>query len=582
MSWYTRPELQPDFLAPGLQNFLNTRPSPPRASLKLTNRIAFVGDGQLCDDLAGFADVTPVHPDAAGNADNIAADLLLIGGDWPRAGDPWREALLNVSDNATAQLRNLIAAFKARGIPSALWIIGEASTAAAYARLKEAVDAVFAPQGSEIEGARQLDAGVNVKLFNPVRPDIDSCNEDAPYFPFLIDGTFELSQHMSSDVAMELLRPFLRYNCWAMDSSYRYFQSANIKLPSALRSRFLGCPNDAAQAYLIKIARAQFLPSSLSSTRPTRFRLLTRRSAACKTPVLAEQNSAMDDGIIGFSGPDQLGEILKCLSKDMVARERFGHLAWRNALSHHTLFERLETIFSALGIRTRYNAPDHPSVNIVAPTIRPHQIPHILSMYRSQSYDNVSLTIVVNGVGVPDELARLVDETANAHLCFVPADKTLGYCMNFGIDQAPTDYWAKWDDDDVYGPHYLSDQLLQRKYVDFDVAGKAAIFNYIEEHDTVYLRNIDARDGFVPQVGGGTLLVKNPDRYFAEDGRGGEDRAFLHLARERGDQIFAGDPFNFLQVRRSERTSHTWALGAHAIDLSGPKRTGLDLDDVIL
>ncbi|MGD0189805.1 MAG: hypothetical protein ABSD74_03585 [Rhizomicrobium sp.] len=546
------------------------------------NRIAFAGDPHLCDDLAAFADVKPLYPHSLSNADDVAADLLLIAGDWPRAGDPWREALLNLSAEAVARLRDLIAALKARGIPSALWITGEAETASAYAHLIGAVDAVFAPENSGIDGARRLDAGINVKLFNPVRPDIDSCNEDAPSFRFLIDGAFELSQPESNDAATRLLRPFLGYNSWAMDSSYRYFQSANIKLPSTLRSRFLGCPTDAAQAWLVKIAHALFLPATLRSKRPARFGQLARRSAVCKTPVLVDQVSTIDDWFIGFSGADRGEEILGRLSTDMIAREAIGHLAWRNAVSHHTLFERIEAIFSDLGITPRYNATAHPSVNIVAPTVRPQQIPYILAMYCNQLYDNIGLTIVVNGNGIPEELARLIRDTVNARLCFVPSDKTLGYCMNFGIDQAPADYWAKWDDDDVYGPHFLGDQLLQRKYVDFDIAGKAAIFNYIEEHDSVYLRSVDARDGFVSQVGGGTLLVKNPNRYFAEDGRGGEDRAFLHLAKERGDRIYAGDPFNFLQVRRAEHTSHTWALGAHAIDLSGPKRAGLDLDHVVL
>jgi hypothetical protein len=123
--------------------------------------------------------------------------------------------------------------------------------------------------------------------------------------------------------------------------------------------------------------------------------------------------------------------------------------------------------------------------------------------------------------------------------------------------------------------------MLQRKYLDFDVAGKSAIFNYIEERDVVYARNLRARDASSAHLGGGTLIVRNRRRYFAEDGRGGEDRAFLHLARQRGDRIVTGDPFHFVQVRRADQATHTWTLGAHAQDLRGPRRPGLRLEAVV-
>jgi hypothetical protein len=218
----------------------------------------------------------------------------------------------------------------------------------------------------------------------------------------------------------------------------------------------------------------------------------------------------------------------------------------------------------------------------VMSTVRPELVPHVLEMFRLQTYENARLTVVANGVAVPVDIARMVQDTENATLCSVPADRTLGYCMNFGIDQADTMYWAKWDDDDIYGPHFLEDQMLQRKYVDFDIAGKAAIFNYFEERDSIHSRNFHLRDTVSTHVEGGTLLVKNENRPFPEGGRGGEDKAFVFMARERGDRIVAGDPFNFVQVRRADRSSHTWTRGAHAFDLRGVGRPGLRLENIIL
>jgi hypothetical protein len=553
MAWHTRPELQPDFVEAGLRRALAGRAPTQSGSLKLTNRIAFIGDPALCADLAGFAEIVPLAP---GDDELPSADLLLIGSDWPRAGDPWREALLNVSPQAAASLRETIARLKARGVPSALWITGEAETARGLMHLKDAVDTVFVAEGVNVDGARILDPGVNVKLFNPFRED----QADKPYFRFAVDGIHELTESLTPDAVLELLKPLFKFNTWLFDSSYHY-QIPNMKLHPVCRRRFIGHLAQAERAALLAMTQGVYLPSSLAAKRPVHFAKRMREASACKTAVL-------DDGFAG-------------LAEDQIGAMAAAHRAWREALTHHTLFERLEAIFAALDVPVRYNRPRDPRVNAVMPTLRPDYIPFALDMFRRQTYGEASLTVVANGVRVPEDIARQVGETKGARLCSVPADKTIGYCMNFGIDQTEAEYWAKWDDDDVYGPHFLGDQMLQRKYLDFDVAGKAAIFNYLEEHDTVYLRDSWARDTLSSHLGGGTLLVKNEGRYFAEDGRGSEDRAFVFLARERGDRVVSGDPFNFVQIRRKDISTHTWAQGPRAQDLRGPRRAGLSLDGVI-
>lgn len=553
MAWHTRPGLRPDFVDARMRGYIAALGSQPQGSLKLTNRIAFIGCDELRADLECFAAVEALEPGGAAPQ----ADLLLIGGDWPRAGEAWREALLNAADAAT--LRGTIAHYRSRGVPAVLWLTGEAEAARALLHLKDAVDVVFAPDGVS-EGAT-LDAGVNVKLFNPFRGD-GAGLADAASFRFLVDGAHELCDAAAD---WDALQPLLAFNTWLIDSSYHY-QVPNMKLPAVWRRRFLGHVAAKPRAALTRLAYGVFLSAALHRARPAFFRRRAREAAACKAVVL---------------GDDVTRATLACLCEDDVAREAHAHRAWREVMTGHSLFERLETIFAAVGVTPVYSEPAQPRVNVVMPTLRPELIAFALGMFRRQTYGNAALTIVANGAPVPDEVARLVRETPNAQLCTVPRDKTIGYCMNYGIDRAEADYWAKWDDDDVYGPHYLEDQMLQRKYLDFDVAGKAAIFNYVEERDCVYARNFGVRDSHSGHLGGGTLIARNQRRYFAEDGRGGEDRAFLFLARERGDRIVAGDPFNFVQVRRADQASHTWTLGAHALDLRGPRRPGLRLENVV-
>ncbi len=575
MAWHAREGLQPDFVEARLRHYLAGRAPAPGGSLKFTNRIAFIGNPELCADLQCFAQVEPLHP---GGDDTAPADLLLIGGDWPRAGDPWREALLDAQPDAAARLRETIARYRSRGVPCTLWITDEAGAANALLHLADAVDAVFVPRGVDVAGAGTLDACVNVKLFNPFSENAVS-QTDASCFRFAIDGVHELSQLAASETALELVKPFLKFNSWLIDSSYHY-QIANMKLPAACRRRFIGHLGPGERAALLKMAHGLYLPSALAAARPMTFRKRALEAQASKTPVLSD--GADEDGILRFQGADQLATLLTWLLDDEVGRVGHAHRAWRQAVSRHTFFERLETIFAAVKVKPAYNQMPRPRINVVMPTLRPDYIPFALDMFRRQSWDEATLTVVANGVEVPEHVSRAISETPGAQLCFVPADKTIGYCVNFGIDRAEADYWAKWDDDDIYGPHFLEDQMLQRKYLDFDISGKAAIFNYIEESDGVFTRDFAIRDTASRHLGGGTLVVRDGGRYFAEDGRGSEDRAFLHLARERGDRIVSGDPFNFMQIRRRDAFTHTWALGPRPQDLSGPLRRGLSLEGVIL
>ncbi|HEX4294101.1 MAG TPA: hypothetical protein VHZ29_08200 [Rhizomicrobium sp.] len=575
MAWHERAELQPDFVESRLRRYLAGRAPAAGGALKLANRIAFIGEGQLCDDLGCFAEVTALRP--GGPA--VPADLLLIAGDWPRAGDPWREALLNASPAATARLRETIARYRSQGVPAALWVTGEAETAGAFLHLKDAVDAVFVPAGADVPGAQVLEPFVNVKLFNPFSENAQS-RADAAYFRFAVDGVHELSRLGAPEAVLELVKPFLKFNSWLIDSSYHY-QVANMKLAAACRRRFIGHVGHAERAALLKMVSGLYLPSALAARRPVSFRKRALEAQASKALVFSDGDGPAD-GILRFQDAAQLEALLDRVRQDEVGAMVRAHRAWRDAVSHHTVFERLETILAAVKVTPVYNQPPRPRVNVVMPTLRPEHIPFALEMFRSQTWRETALTIVANGVQVPEPIVRQIRETPGASLCAVPQDKTIGYCMNFGIDRADADYWAKWDDDDVYGPHILEDQMLQRKYLDFDVAGKAAIFNYIEERDGVFVRDFAVRDTVSRHLGGGTLLVRNLGRYFAEDGRGAEDRAFLHLARERGDRIVSGDPFNFMQVRRKDSSTHTWARGPRLQDLRGPERRGLSLDGIIV
>ncbi len=47
----------------------------------------------------------------------------------------------------------------------------------------------------------------------------------------------------------------------------------------------------------------------------------------------------------------------------------------------------------------------------------------------------------------------------NVSIYQLPEEKTLGECLNFGIEMAQYDIVAKLDDDDYYSPYYLTEAM---------------------------------------------------------------------------------------------------------------------------
>jgi glycosyltransferase involved in cell wall biosynthesis len=145
----------------------------------------------------------------------------------------------------------------------------------------------------------------------------------------------------------------------------------------------------------------------------------------------------------------------------------------------------------------------------------------------------------------------------------IPEEKNLPTCLNHVLQYAEGDYWAKFDDDDIYGPDYLADSLLPFSFTDADIVGKGTYFARIEDDDALYLRNQAKEHSYTKIVCGGTLVVSRhiTSRIaFDETLHRGSDTAFLRAAYEAGFRIYSGDRFNFIQMRGFKDSGHTWNI----------------------
>lgn len=583
-------KLNQDWAAPLLHDYIHSQEERIRTSLAYENRMAFIGSDGLAKSLANYVELYRLPPEDLALEALPPFCLVLVEGRWLEPANPWRAAVLGTSPDTARPLYRLLQAFRRHSVPIALWLTEEAGAKSSFAHLFPYVDRVFvvapADQGAD---ATYLPPAVDIKRFNPFKESIDKFRRDTKAIRYVLDGAYEYTNLYSKEECETLVEPLLEYKSWLIDSTYSQ-RNNNVRLSSALRRRFLGCFLGAGLPYLLRQAVALFLPGAMMQTRPVHVLQRTLEAAASKSIVLTDgvpsefpcrYDSGFPGVVSGIRG-DLLRSTLERLSRDTVARLALQHVAWREAVRSHTYFERLETLFAALNVEGRIPRSLAPSVNVVMPTIRPELVAAAIRTFDRLSYENKHLSIVLNGVSVPPDLARQIQTREDIHLHVVPGYKSIGYCMNTGIDSVDSDYWAKMDDDDIYGPEYLSDLLLQRKYIDFDVSGKAAIFGYFEGEDSMQIRSPDLTDVEYTFLGGGTFLAKNEGRYFPQDVRGYADTLFILDAVERGDLLVAGDPFNFVQVRRADPSSHTWTLGATRVNRQGPTRTGLRFDHVVI
>lgn len=252
------------------------------------------------------------------------------------------------------------------------------------------------------------------------------------------------------------------------------------------------------------------------------------------------------------------------LLDDGLLRERIAHRGWRLVHRQHTWKQRLAGLHATLGLAWEEAAAGR--ISIIACTHRPQNLETLLRQVAVQCWSDRELILVLHGDSF--DLPAVRQQVA-VHLPGLPTQilhrprsETLGDCLNAGIRQSRGDFWAKMDDDDLYGPHYLADALLTLQISQADVVGKHSFFAYVQSTDTLYLRHpghTHQEDRF---VAGGTLLARRTawERVKFVSRTGGGDTVWLRHCAEAGMKIVSGDCYNYILIRHADSRQHTWTI----------------------
>lgn len=540
--------------------------------------IAFLGSAELLRELAFDASVTV--PDPKNWHETLVAgrfDYLLVETAWELVGDGWQYGL--VSDGAGRPIvERLLAHCRRIALPVVVWFREDISNYPRFAWLAPLAERCYGISDALVQRLETdwptvpvalLPMAIQPAIHNPLRS--EAAARDTPVLPgkVLFDGWWDLLGGAQDNL---LLRSLLDAQLVVVESEWEYSNVQAGDCPD-YAGRAVGSLSPSGRLAVGKLCDAEiFLERSITLPWRNAQRMLRSAASGCIPLQLGEGSSLVKELQLPIRGDEEgLLAILRKELADPVKRAQKAHLLLRELLRSHCLAHRLQQIEYDLGIDLPGAAESrHPRVACVLVTRRPELLPLCLAWFRRERYPQKELIVVIHGEHPIPDLQSGAD--VRIRLFHMGSEHSLGECLNFAIAQSDAPYWAKIDDDDFYGDHYLHDLMSYRAIRDFDLIAKPPQFLYLENGDQLRWDQAwyehswllhEANGPRAVQAAGGSLLGRRDlwERVrFSGRRRAGSDSEFIMRCYGEGHDLMVADGFNFVRFRSGQAGFHTWRV----------------------
>lgn len=297
---------------------------------------------------------------------------------------------------------------------------------------------------------------------------------------------------------------------------------------------------------------------------PTMFSRRVLEALACGTPVISTPSIGMEKMLGDFvqvtHNETETNQHINRLLTDEPYRQRLAHLGYRHVHQNYTYKNSLNYIFTKLEIISE-GTETQPLISVITAINRPQDLDNCLQNYARQAYQNRELLLILDSKHFKvDEVKPKVIQLPNVRV--FEDDRTLGECLNLGVDNAKGEYITKCDSDDFYGSNFLSDLVLPFTYTDAAIVGKWTHHMYLEGSDKLIVRFPGNEHKYVKLVMGTAMILKREvfTKVRFPHRRVGEDTVFLRNCTKEGFKIWSTDKYNFVQKRGKELDNHTWKI----------------------
>lgn len=519
----------------------------------------------------------------------IDFDFLFVESAWAGNGGDWRYHLTGTSAPRPA-LVDMVRSFKAKGIPTVFWNKEDPPHFDDFLDSAKLFDFVFTSDSRMVERyvdelghdrVASLSFGAQPQFHNPVRP----VNQDRRDVAFA--GMYFSHKYPERREQMEIVlggaldvSPKLPYGLDIF--SRQHGGEQKYQFPEPYASHVVGSlPYDqmlTANKYYNVFLNVNSVVDSPSMCARRIFEITAAGTPVVSAPSTAIHNFFEPSEVLEVQSREEAAHAIRSIVRSPELRDRMVHLGQRRIWAEHTYSHRARQVENFVGLnienQTSASMSKRPIVSAVVSTIRPQQIEHIFNTIGSQRDVDVELILVTHGFSVDQQLLHNLARSSGVkefQAFTLDRAMTLGDCLNAGVAKASGDFITKMDDDDLYGVHYLFDQVSALRFSGASVVGKQAHFMYLADSDATLLRFAEREHRFTNMVMGPTILglaevfKTNPFRSRSR----GEDTQFLCDVISNGGLIYSSDRFNFMQMRGNKVQAHTWDVSDAELTATG-------------
>ncbi|MGP5524469.1 glycosyltransferase family protein [Glutamicibacter arilaitensis] len=507
-------------------------------------------------------------------------DLLFVESAWAGNNKTWQYHLTGPTAPRPAFV-DMVEAFKERSVPAVFWNKEDPPHFADFLDSAKLFDVVFTsdsrkiPEYHEALGHARVAAlsfAAQPKFHNPVRT-LNQERRDVAFAGMYFADKYPERQEQMEIVLGGAIAVSPKLSTGLDIFSRQHGGDAKYQFPAPYDQNVVGALDYdkmlSAYKYYNVFLNVNSVVDSPSMCARRIFEITAAGTPVVSAPSAAIENFFTPSEVIQVSTREEASDSIRSLVRSPELRERMVHIGQRKIWKQHTYAHRAQQVEQFIGISSPNGQPTSmafsPKVSAVVSTIRPHQLQHIFETVVKQKDVEVELILVAHKftteAATINAMAKAIG-VENYRLIEKGEESTLGDCLNAAVAKASGDFITKMDDDDLYGEHYLFDQVSALRFSGASIVGKQAHYMYLADSEATLLRFPEREHRFTNLVMGPTILGHaSVFREIPFDTRNrGEDTKFLKDVIERGGTIYSSDRFNFTQMRGNDGVTHTWNL----------------------
>ncbi len=394
-----------------------------------------------------------------------------------------------------------------------------------------------------------LPFAAQIAIHNPINKDAVKLGKIA------FAGTWYARRSIRRKDMEMLLNPALKYGLHIYDRMYNVTLNKNYKFPEIYRPYIKGyLPYEEIVSTYKKYD--VFLNVNTVKESPTMVSRRVIELLACGINVVSNDSLAvkkMFPGIVLLCNTEKDAEKhLSILTKDKNLRDRLSLLGQREVFQKHTYTHRMETISKIVGLK--YNCRKIPGVSIITIASRQDFMENIIENFQRQKYRNKELIIILNtsSINIKVWMDRIKPyKYIRVYPC--KEQKTLGNCINDGVNMARLDYISFFAEDNHYAPDFVGDLMNAFQYSQAEIVGKCTYYTYLKASKVLLIHSPDRENRYVNSLLESAMIVKREifNKVIFSDTTANVFPTFFEDCQKNGCKIYSADRFNFVNIKQA-------------------------------